>query len=226
MSRFKRDFINTLDSYKCKNPFEPLKSLPIFDKNMIFQGYLRPVTQDYKVTIPGCAGLLSKWRNENSFMSPDPFVATPESTENWLNQSVLARGDRILFLIISGDGTKIGHIGFSVFDEKERSLEIDAVIRGEKNVCPGIMTDALNTLIRWGLDTLKIKKIGLRVLSDNTHAIHFYKKSFFFKTGDIPLFQVIGAESEAWTPERQNANQSAEKYYTKMQLDIQKWKKH
>ncbi len=225
MSRYKKNLIHILDEFKCKNPFAPLHCIPIYDSHMIFQGYLRPVTQDYRVTIPGCGSLFAKWRNENASMSPDPFVATQESTEKWLDNVVLAREDRILFLIISADGTKIGHIGFSSLDEKERSMEIDAVIRGEKEICPGIMTVALNTLLRWGLDRLGLKKIGLRVLSDNMKAIHFYKKNYFYKTGDIPLYQTIGAGREMWTAQKQKEDQAAEKFYTKMQLDIDKWKK-
>jgi RimJ/RimL family protein N-acetyltransferase len=226
MNRFKKNLIQTLNDYKCKSSFTPLNCIPIWDQNMIFQGYLRPVTQDYRVTIPDCASLLAQWRNENAEMSPDPFVATTESTEKWLDHAVLEREDRILFLILSTDGTKVGHIGFSTMDEKAHGMEIDAVIRGEKSGYPDIMTHAMKSLIRWGLDTLKIEKITLRVLSGNTHAIQFYKKNFFFKTGDIPLYQTIGSPREQWTAERQNADQMAEKFYTKMQLDIKKWKIH
>jgi Acetyltransferases, including N-acetylases of ribosomal proteins len=224
MNRFKKDLIGILEEYKCKKPFEPIKCIPVYDSGMVCLGYLRPITQDYKDTVPGCAALLSKWRNENSEMSPDPFTATPESTEEWLDHAVLEREDRILFLILSVDGTKIGHMGFSSLNEKEQSMEIDAVIRGERNN-PGMMTFALNSLIRWGLDTLKMKKITLRVLSGNSHAIRFYKRNFFFKAGEIPLYQTIGSDREQWTSEKQNDDQAAEKFYTRMQLDTGKWKK-
>lgn len=223
MNRFKKNSIRILNEYKCKNPFTPLKCIPIWDQHMAFQGYLRPITQDYKITVPGCAALLASWRNKNADMSPDPFVATTESTKKWLDD-ILEREDRILFLVLSSDGTKVGQIGFSSLNEKTRSMEIDAVIRGETGICPGMMSHALNALVRWGLSTLKMKKITLRVLSTNLHAIQFYKKNFFFKTGDIPLYQTIGSSREQWTQERQNEDQMAEKFYTKMQLDQNKWK--
>lgn len=224
MNRFNKNLTHTLEEYKCKNPFEPLKCISIYDANREFQGYLRPITKDYKTTIPDCGALLAKWRNENAEMSPDPFIATLESTEKWLDHDVLEREDRILFLILSPDGTKIGHIGFSSLDEKAQSMEIDAVIRGDKESCPGIMSHALNTLTRWGLTVLKLKKITLRVLTGNLHAIHFYKENYFFKSGEIPLYQTIGSDRERWTAEKQNTDQMAEKSYTRMQLDVKKWK--
>lgn len=223
MNRFKKNVIQTLNEYKCKNLFAPLKCIPIWGQHMAFQGYLRPITQDYRMTVSSCAELLAKWRNENANMSPDPFVATTESTQKWLDD-ILEREDRILFLILSSDGTKIGQIGFSSLDEKTAGMEIDAVIRGETGICPGIMSYALNSLIQWGLNTLKIKQITLRVLSTNLHAIQFYKRNCFFKAGDIPLYQMIGSPRELWTSERQYADQIAEKFYTKMQLDNKKWK--
>nr|WP_319490058.1 GNAT family N-acetyltransferase [uncultured Caproiciproducens sp.] len=225
MNRFKKNLIQIMDEYKCKKSFEPLKCIPVYDSDMVHQGLLRPITQDYKFTIPDCASLLAKWRNENADMSPDPFVATPESTEKWLDHAILERKDRILFLILSPEGTKIGQIGFSSLDEKAQSMEIDAVIRGEKNGCPGIMSHAMNSLMRWGLDTLELKKITLRVLSTNLHAIQFYKRNFFFKSGEIPLYQAIGSDQERWTAVKQNTDQAAEKFYTKMQLDVEKWRK-
>jgi RimJ/RimL family protein N-acetyltransferase len=224
MNRFKKNSIQILNEYKSKNLFTPLKCIPIWNQNMVFQGYLRPVTQDYRITVPDCAVLLTKWRNENADMSPDPFAATTESTQRWLDHAVLEREDRILFLILSSNGTKVGQIGFSSLDEKAKSMEIDAVIRGEKGICPGMMSYALNSLIRWGFSTLKMEKITLRVLSSNLHAIQFYKRNLFFKTGDIPLYQTIGSPREQWTAERQNADQMAEKFYTRMQLDNKKWK--
>lgn len=223
MSRYKKELIGRFEELKCKSPFETLQCLPVYDTSMIFRGYLRPITQDYRITLPGCAALLSQWRNDNNFMSPDKFVSTPESTEKWLDHAVLERSDRILFLILTDDGKKVGHIGFSSYDDKDRSVEIDAVMRGDKNTAPGIMSMAMNTLIRWGLDELKMKKIKLRVLSDNTQAIRFYKRNCFYKTGEIPLYQVIG--EERWTPQKQNEDQMPEKFYFKMQLDTEQWRK-
>jgi RimJ/RimL family protein N-acetyltransferase len=112
-------------------------------------------------------------------MSSEPFIATTAGTEKWLDEKVIGRSDRILFLIVTLDGHKIGHIGFSAFDWEEKSCEVDAVLRGEKPAHPGLMTHALRALLDWGLGNLQVEIVRLRVLPENFHAIRFYKKNHF-----------------------------------------------
>lgn len=224
LNSYEQRVINTLSKYKCKNIFEPLKCIPVYDPKLTIVGYLRPITQHYAITLPGCADLLARWRNENAHMAPGHFMATPESTKKWLDQQIIARADRILFLIISTDGTKIGHIGLASFDYQAKSCEIDAVVRGEKAGYGGMMTFALNSLIYWGLTELKLKQILLRVLADNERAISFYNRNSFCKVKEIPLYQIISADEEAWTSVKQNAQQVAQKCYHQMKLKVKKWK--
>lgn len=207
MLSFQKRVLTKLNKLKCKNPLAPLQCLPIHDSQMTIVGYLRPITYNYQLTLPGCPELLARWRNENAHMSPEQFVATAESTENWLNKLVLARNDRILFLIVANDGTKVGHIGLASFDFKKKSCEIDAVLRGVKTGYPGMMTFALNSLIYWGLTELKVKQILLRVLANNLRAIEFYSRNNFVRLKDIPV------------------NPDANQYYLQMQLNVKEWKK-
>jgi RimJ/RimL family protein N-acetyltransferase len=118
----------------------------------------------------------------------------------------LAREDRILFLIASVDSELIGHIGFSSFDYDEKGCEVDAVLRGEKQGHPGIMTFALRSLLQWGLDELKLEEIQLRVFSDNQRAIDFYLRNGF-QMRDIlePDHPALGRK------------------YLAMQLDLEAW---
>lgn len=225
MSRYRKKVIAVLEELKAQDPFAPLFSLPIYDIEKNFAGWLFPVTWNYRAILPDCAAQLAQWRNENPSFSPDRFEATEESTAKWLDCNILGREDRVLFLILSADGVRVGHIGFSGLDERERSFEVDAVLRGAKTCCPGIMGSALHTLVRWGLKELRLRKITLRVLSENTGAIHFYKHNCFFKTADIPLYQVIGPGREKWVTVKQNEEQVPEKFYSRMQLDIEKWKR-
>lgn len=208
---YNKQVSHILNKMKCKNIFDPLQCIPVYDPQLTIWAYLRPITKDYRLTLPGCAAILAKWRNENAHMSPGSFIATAESTEKWFDDLIIARNDRVLFLIIATDGTKVGHMGFSSFDYEKKSCEVDAVVRGVKDY-PGMMTNAMNSLIYWGLTELKLQQILLRVLSDNLKAISFYSRNSFFKVKDIPL-----------EPEKTKANQVAKKYYTQMQLDIKKW---
>ncbi len=153
--------------------------IPVYDEKDRIQGWLRPVTRDYRVTMPWCTELFARWRNENPSMSSERFTATTDGTERWLDEQVIDRGDRILFLIVTVDGHNIGHIGFSSFGWEEKSCEVDAVLRGEKSTHPGLMTHAMRALLDWGLWDLQLEIIRLRVLPDNFHAIRFYRKNHF-----------------------------------------------
>lgn len=108
-------------------------------------------------------------------------------------------------MIAAKDGRKIGHIGFSSFDYGNKCCEIDAVIRGETSGYKGMMSFALNALIGWGIESLMLEDICLRVRNDNDRAIRYYLRNEFEQ---MP----IDWESKA------------EIYYIKMKLDIQKWK--
>lgn len=198
-----------LDHYKCKNSFDILKLIPINNNDGKIQGYLYPITKNYRETMPECSKLFAKWRNENSTMSLESFYATDHSTKKWLDTSIIEKEDRILFIIITNDGKKVGHIGFSSFSYDEKSCEIDAVLRGEKLGNKGIMSFALNSLIHWGINHLMLEKIRLRVRNDNDRAIRFYFKNNF---NQMPIDLEITDES------------NSECYYIKMELDIDKWK--
>ena len=195
------------DSYKCKNRDDLLHCIPIYSDDGFVCGYLRPITADFRSTLPGIATLIARWRNENPTLSAQSFLATEEGSKKWLDTLVIDRDDRLLFLILAVDGTKIGHIGFSSFTYEERCCEVDAVLRGEKSVYPGMMAFALRALVNWGLRVLWLKIIRLRVFQDNPHAIRFYQRNGF----------LIEKEEES-------NQQDTAKLHTVMRLDLENWK--
>lgn len=177
--RYAAFLCRAFDGMKCKNRSDLLHCIPIRDKTGSAVGLLRPITADFRESLPGCAAVLSRWRNENPSLSAEPFTATESGTEHWLDEKVIGRGDRLLFLILSNSGAKIGHIGFSSFSYGERACEVDAVLRGDKNASPGLMGLALSSLIGWGKRRLRLHVIRLRVFDENAHAIRFYERNGF-----------------------------------------------
>ncbi|MCO1603818.1 GNAT family N-acetyltransferase [Desulfosporosinus nitroreducens] len=206
----------TLDRYKGKYKHEPLKNLPVYNDQTVICGYLRPITEDYRITLPGCSALLGKWREENPGIATGTFQVTRERTEKWLDEHIIGRDDRILFLIVALDGQFLGHIGFSSFDYQEKACEVDAVLRGVKDIQPGLMGYALNSLICWGHNDLQLEKITLKVFADNTHAIQFYQRCGFQVVQLIPLVKVALPSEEKWEIRSQLQGIVAERYYTEM----------
>ena len=140
--------------------------------------------------------LLARWRSENSLAFPNRFRVTPEGTARWLRERVLRANDRLLFLITSRHGHPLGHIGIANALAGDRRVEIDSVLRGERSPTAGVMTAALSRLLTWIEQDLAPEEVFLRVLGSNEHAIQFYTRLGFEKSGSTPLRRVITEEGE------------------------------
>lgn len=202
MEDYKSYIAMTLDCYKCISLYNEWKTLPIYDYSGHLRGILKPVTIFYKQVHPEYIPLLFKWRAENQEGFNDEFRNDLHKTENWFNNILLPRKDRILYFIHAPSGEPLGHIGVSTFDFENKSCEIDNVVRGIKDGHKGIMTHSTKTIIRWSREVLKVKDIYLRVFSDNHHAIRFYESNKFIKLHNIPV-----------------EGKKAELYYTYMKLN-------
>lgn len=212
---FNEKVIIIFNSYKCANEFDEIKSIPIISDGEI-QGYLMPVNYYYKSLHSEYISLFSKWRKENPEGFASIFEVTDKRTEYWLDNILLKREDRILFVIYSLDGTPVGHIGFSSFNYDSKECEIDNVVRGNKTGNKGIMSFALSSLIQWGKRALGLEEILLRVLSDNTHAVKFYEKNGFKKLYDIPLYKTDDGNEIRWIEDK--IGDKPDRYFTKMKL--------
>lgn len=216
MERFRKTVNRTLYAYKRKSKNDYLVLLPIYDKGAQVVAFLRPITKDFRVTTPECVALLSKWRVENPSIATGTFEVTHERTEKWLDNLVIENDNRILFLIQAIDGSYLGHIGFAAFDDKKEGAEIDSVLRGVKDTSPGLMEWAMETIMQWGKDVLRLKEISLKVFSDNLHAIAFYKRCGFREDILIPLIKVVLPGEEKWEIATPEESAEAGRYYLQM----------
>ena len=183
---------NTIDIFKkIKNRDGEWKNftMPLKIDNVLI-GHLRPITKDILIKSKSndlLISKLSKWR-ENNTRWFDSFNVTDEGTLRWLKKSVIDQSDRLLFLVQSIEKIDIGHLGLF-------RGEADNIIRGENSINKGIMTISLKKMLYWSFKILKIKRLYLRVFSDNKRAIRFYKNCGFRSVGKIKLKKVIKGDN-------------------------------
>ncbi len=185
-------------------------SLGRFDGQKIV---MRPVTKA-DVENRKLIASLANWRREYSYWFPGQFKVTLKGTETWLDKLVVKNPDRILFVIEDEKGRVHGHLGFYRYDSKEKSCELDNVVRGT-NDFPGMMTAACKKLTLWGFDNLGIKKLYLTVFADNQRATTLYKRCGFVELEKIPLKKVTREGGIYW--EEAGKNDKIQRYNLRMQ---------
>jgi RimJ/RimL family protein N-acetyltransferase len=217
MEDYKSFISTTFDAYKRKNKYDVLKLLPIYDDSDSVIAYLRPITFDFRDSIKDCAHLLSVWLEENRQYEKNFFEISDERTARWLDNLVLARDDRLLFMIQLLDGSYIGHLGYSEFIFETKTAQIIAVTRGVKDVSPGIMTFAMDTMLWWGREVLGLDRIQLRVDSANERAIRLYERVGFTVKSKIALVKIVEPDEIIWTDAPDPDAKDAERYDLLMQ---------
>jgi perosamine synthetase len=142
--------------------------------------------------------LLKAWRETNQFAYPTRFQVTIEGTKHWLEKTVLANSDRMLFWVANSNFDKLGHIGVAkVLNQDE--LEIDNVLRGVSGA-PGLMAKAMIALELLVEEEFSLENISLRVLESNSHAVEFYEKLDYSITEVTPLIEVQTGENTNLVP--------------------------
>ena len=146
---------------------------------------LRPVA-----TVPGHldgddVDLLTVWRNRHvkSFLSE--FVATRERTSSWLTEQVHANAGKMLFMVETLDGKRVGHVGLGFIDWDKAYGEADAIVSGGASP-KGLMKASLLVLMNWSRDVLGLNELAVRVRSDNP-AVEFYRRVGFREVKRVPI---------------------------------------
>ncbi len=150
------------------------------------RGHLVPVCDLHD----GDDALIAKfadWREANSSAFPSRFPVTHAGTASWLRAKVLDVDDRLLFLVTDRRGYPIGHMGFANAVNDAMGLEVDNVVRGVPGAEPGLMGEAMASMLDWAEEMFRPRSVYLRVLTDNQHAIEFYTRLGFRGDGLVPL---------------------------------------
>jgi RimJ/RimL family protein N-acetyltransferase len=132
--------------------------------------------------------LLSAWRKKVLHFIPSTRPITVTGTKEWLQKRVIGEKDRLLFLVVVKD-TPIGHVGLYRYNPGNNSMVIDNVIRGVPGY-PGVMGEAIKTMMRWAKHTLHIRSFLVDCSSNNEKAIALYKRIGFNEVRREPLILV------------------------------------
>lgn len=212
-----QDFItNSFDKIKRFNKKNEYLCIPILNDMQTIVGLIKPITYDYNILYPDCIDVMSKWRRENPSLSNSVFDVTNERTQNWIENLILKRKDRLLFFIDDLNNNHIGHIAYSSFDFKENSAEIDAVLHGEKGNIPGIMTYSVKAMLYWGRTYLHLRNIYLLTNDDNVRAIQLYERCGFKTIGRIPLYKRVLKDEIRWDADESRNEDEAERFEIRM----------
>lgn len=122
-----------------------------------------------------------KWRNQdwvkNNFIYQEDF--TKETHEKWLCNMV-DTGKVVQFIIEDiNEGRSIGSVYLRDIDYENEKAEFGIFIGEQAYIGKGIGQEAAGLIIKYGFEKLKLHKIYLRVLAENSIAIKSYLKVGF-----------------------------------------------
>lgn len=157
---------------------------------------LHPICCQMDGTSPAVLEMLTVARNSNSNSFLTYFTATPERTRKWLTSEVGMDSSRILFVLRETRTNSLyGFMGLAYGDKDGQRIEGDAIVRYANNHEPGLMQRAFLTLVTWVTQSLGVKEVWVRVLSDNP-AVAFYQRCSFVALWQTDLFELRNSRGE------------------------------
>ena len=138
------------------------------------------------IGVVSVAGLsFTPWRNTPSVVQNFIFrqTFTPEMHRSWLATKV-ATGQVVQYIILdNADGKPVGSVYYRDIDNHNRSAEYGIFIGEESARGKGLGTEAARLFTQFGVDTLHLHRISLRVLAENAAARRSYEKAGFVQEG-------------------------------------------
>lgn len=160
--------------------------------------------------------LLANWRKRHESWFQAIFKVTIRGTAVWLKEKVIETPDRLLFMI-KVNNQYLGHIGLFRFNFAKASCEIDNIVRG-KALYPGIMTEAIKTMMIWGRENLGLAGYTLQAASDNQKALNLYQRLGFIEEKRLPLVKTKKGNRQEWIEAPENYQRKIKRYNVFMKL--------
>lgn len=130
---------------------------------------------------------LNRWKNKEDvymFLGGGFQPISRDQQEMWMNSMIDQTGSNRRFMIIAEQKT-VGMIGLYSIHWVHRTCEIGLFI-GEKDARgKGYAKEAYQLLEQYANDYLNLRKISLRVVSDNSKAVSMWYTLGFKKAGEL-----------------------------------------
>lgn len=209
MSEYKTSVVNLISKLKDQDYGDTRIPSPLNDGV-----YLIPVTNDCDTD--AFAQQLTTWRRNARHAFPRIHEFTVARTQRWLQESLLARPDRLLFMVIDGDDREVGHMGVSNFCFERKVCDLDNVLRGLKSARAGAMYSAGLAIFGWIAGDLGIARVRLRVFNELTPAILLYHRWGFRVDRLIPMAKYSRDQMTYW--EEAAPGQYGDRIYLEMSM--------
>jgi RimJ/RimL family protein N-acetyltransferase len=161
------------------------------------ESILRPVSIRRDSLCEADVARLTGWRNRFVHVFLTEFEATNERTADWLVETVGPDDTRIIFMVDTPDGRTFGYMGLAFIDWDHGTYQLDGIVRGGA-AAPGMMSNALRTMMLWARSQLGLQEARVRVRSDNPAALAFYRKIGFTEVGRAPLQRIEEPSMIRW----------------------------
>ncbi len=124
-----------------------------------------------------------KWFNDPDvtyFLGREEPLTMAEE-ERWFSE-YRSKVDEEIYAI-EVDGNHIGNVGLHGIDRANRKASLGIVIGEKEYWSRGLGTDAMDTVLRYAFDRLRLHKVNLDVIDYNERAIRVYERFGFVREG-------------------------------------------
>ena len=125
--------------------------------------------------VPDYLAMVNDWERVGRLIGSRREPFTEQQERRWV-QKKLAAGAPLFSMLERDTGAFIGNI--ELMDIADGAGELGIAVTAAMQD-KGYGTEAVSTMVRYGMDTLGLHRVFLKVFPDNARAIHVYEKCGF-----------------------------------------------
>ena len=125
--------------------------------------------------LPDYLAMVNDWERVGKLIGSRRDPISEEKERRWV-QKKLAEGAALFSMLEKDTGAFIGNI--ELMDIADRAGELGIAVTAAMQD-KGYGTEAVSAMVRYGMDTLGLRRVFLKVFPDNARAIRVYEKCGF-----------------------------------------------